>query len=88
MIENLVYIHIYGPANGAKDLAALTTFRWTVCTLLHVICATIASLGLVRVWRRQLRNGRPADLGAAFPYFAVAMVVHGAYNFWATLAVL
>ena len=25
----------------------------------------------------------PADLAAALPHFAVAMIIHGAYNYWA-----
>jgi hypothetical protein len=83
-IENLVYIHLYAPAGSVRDPAALAAFRWAVCTPLHVVCAAIASLGLVRVWNRQVRTGRAAELTAALPWFAVAMVLHGAYNFAAT----
>ena len=82
-IENVVYIQFYAPLSGVKDVEALAAFRWAVCTPLHVICAVIASLGLVRVWHRQLQDGRPAELSAAFPFVAAAMVVHGAYNFGA-----
>ena len=81
VIENLVYIYVYAPAGGVEDIERLAAFRWVVCTLLHVVCAGIASLGLIRVWKRQVRDGRPADLAAAFPLFAAAMIVHGAYNF-------
>lgn len=82
-IENLVYIHVYAPAGGVKDVARLAAFRWTICTALHVGCAAIASLGLLRVWRKQIRDGRPADLSAALPWFATAMICHGLYNFGA-----
>jgi len=79
-IENLVYLHFYAPAGGVKNLETLAAFRWAVCVPLHVGCAMIASLGLVRAWRRQLRAGGPVELSAALPWFVVAMVVHGAYN--------
>ncbi len=84
VIENLVYVEIYARAAEVKDVAAMAAFRWAVCTPLHVVCSGVASLGLVRVWRRQQRLGGPADLSAAFPWFAVAMAVHGLYNFGAT----
>ncbi len=79
-IENLVYIHVYMPAQGVADIEATAAWRWAVCTPLHVGCSMIASLGLIRAWRRHLHDGRPADLSAAFPWFVAAMVLHGAYN--------
>jgi len=79
-IENLVYIHVYAPAGGVRDIEAMAAFRWAVCLPLHVVCAMIASLGLVRAWRRQLDQGGPVELSAAFPWFVAAMVLHGAYN--------
>jgi RsiW-degrading membrane proteinase PrsW (M82 family) len=84
-IENLVYVGRFAAVLRPQDLAEMATFRWAVCTPLHVVCATIASLGLVRVWKKQLANGRPADLAAAFPFFIAAMVLHGLYNSWAVL---
>ena len=85
VIENLVYIHVYAPLGSmeAEDIARMAAFRWSVCTSLHVGCATIASLGLVRVWKKQLADGRPAELSRAFGWFAVAIVLHGLYNFGA-----
>ena len=82
-IENLVYIQVHSLQAGAGDLARLARFRWTVCTSMHVVCAAIASGGMIRVWRRQLRQGRPAELSDAFGFFAAAMIVHGVYNTWA-----
>ncbi len=79
-IENLFYIHYYGPMSGVKDLAALAAFRWTLCMPLHAVWAAIASVGLIRVWKRQLHDGKPADLSVAFPWFVAAMVLHGLYN--------
>lgn len=81
-IENLMYLHVYaaGPDSGIEDFEAFAAFRWTVCTALHVVCALIASTGLIRAWRRHLADGQPVDLSAAYPLFAVAMAVHGVYN--------
>jgi len=84
VIENLAYIHVYAREAGVENVAKLAEYRWVVCTTLHVVCAAIASLGLVRAWKRQLRDGRPVELGAAFPWFVLAIVVHGTYNFAAS----
>jgi hypothetical protein len=84
-IENLVYVGRFAAILRPADLAEMAAFRWAVCTPLHVVCALIASLGLVRVWKKQLADGRPAELAAAFPFFTAAMVLHGLYNAWAVL---
>ena len=84
-IENFVYMGRFAAILSPRDLARLAAYRWTVCTSLHVLCATIASLGLVRVWKKHARQGGPVELAAALPWFVVAMVVHGLYNlavFW------
>lgn len=79
-IENLIYIHVYVAPRTLNDPFAFACFRWTVCMLLHITCSVIASLGLIRVWKRQLADGRPADLAFGFVPFAIAMGLHGAYN--------
>ena len=85
VIENLLYIYCFASDPGVEDIGQLAAYRWTVCTSLHVVCAAIASLGLVRVWKRQLRDGRPAHMAAAFPWFLAAIVLHGLYNAAAVL---
>ena len=82
-IENFVYIQVHSLRADADDVARLAHFRWTVCTSMHLVSASIASLGMIRVWQKQLRQGRPAELSDAFGFFAVAMIVHGVYNTWA-----
>jgi len=82
-IENLVYIQGHALHAGAEDIARMSHFRWTVCTSVHVVCATIASGGMIRVWRRQLQQARPAKLSDALGFFSAAMIVHGVYNTWA-----
>jgi RsiW-degrading membrane proteinase PrsW (M82 family) len=84
-IENLVYMGRFAAMLSPEDLVRLIAYRWAVCTPLHIVCATIASLGLVRAWKRQLRLGGAADLAAASPFFAAAMALHGLYNLSATL---
>ncbi|MHC4476525.1 MAG: PrsW family glutamic-type intramembrane protease [Planctomycetota bacterium] len=79
-IENLLYINVYIHPATLKAPEVFAGFRWTVCTAVHLFCSAIASLGMIRVWKKQLRDGKPADLSVAFAYFAVAMAVHGAYN--------
>jgi RsiW-degrading membrane proteinase PrsW (M82 family) len=79
-IENLIYIHVYSLHFPDAQRQILAEFRWTVCTALHVLCCIIASLGLIRVWRKQQEDGKPANLSLAFPYFTVAIAVHGLYN--------
>ena len=82
-IENLLYINVYAASTEMANPEGFAQFRWSVCTTLHMCCSVIASLGLIRVWRRIDERGQPADLSYAFPLFAIAIVVHGAYNLFA-----
>jgi len=84
-IENLLYIHLYSADMNIADTEYFAKFRWTVCTALHVCCSVIASMGLIKVWKKQLTDGRPADLSVAYPYFLIAMIIHGCYNFVAVI---
>jgi RsiW-degrading membrane proteinase PrsW (M82 family) len=80
-VENLIYINLYARSADLVSHEAFAYFRWTVCTALHMGCSAIASMGMIRVWKKQLADGRAADLSVAFSYFVVAMAVHGGYNF-------
>ncbi len=84
-IENLMYIHLTANMVGIEDIVKFSSFRWKYCTLLHVSCSVIASLGLLRVWKKQLAEGRAADLAYGFWPFVTAMVIHGGYNLTVTL---
>lgn len=79
-VENLIYIHVYTIGSPSSNLQAFILFRWTVCTLLHVSCSVIASIGLINVWQKQVTESRAADLSVGFRYFAAAMAIHGVYN--------
>ncbi|MBN1124887.1 MAG: PrsW family intramembrane metalloprotease [Sedimentisphaerales bacterium] len=80
-IENVLYTCVYVGPEDVRSWAFFVWFRWTVPTTMHVTASVIASLGLIRIWRKQLADGKMADLSAAFPHFVAAMVLHGGYNF-------
>jgi len=84
-VENLLYRHLYCAGLPPHTLATVMTFRWLVCTALHVLCSAIASIGLIRVWEIQTRRFTPADFSRAYPFFAIAMAIHGVYNLIAVL---
>jgi len=79
-VENVLYIYVYVDLEKLARPELFVRFRWTVCTALHVGCSAIASIGMIRVWRKQLADGRAADLAAAYKFFVAAMVIHGLYN--------
>ncbi|MDX6767459.1 MAG: PrsW family glutamic-type intramembrane protease [Candidatus Methylacidiphilales bacterium] len=83
--ENLLYVHVYVDVARLKHPMDYLLFRWTAPTALHLVCSAIASLGLMRIWHRDIRTGHTADLDTAYPFFATAMVLHGGYNLLAIL---
>jgi hypothetical protein len=83
-IENLIYLNVYIP----HPSAALTRWRWRVCTGLHLNCSFVAGVGLARIWDHAIRNRVPPQLGRGMPYFATAMLGHGLYNLTVSLAEL
>lgn len=84
-VENELYIHLYTRPAMFANPQAFVFYRWTVCTLLHVTCSIVASIGLMNVWQKQMADGRAADLSHAFGYFATAMGIHGVYNLTVSL---
>lgn len=85
VLENLIYQHVYLTKLPPEKLAAVMAFRWTVCTLLHVLCTVVSSMGLRRVWRESLDKECPCRIYDAFPWFAAATAIHGLYNLSVTL---
>ena len=79
-IENVLYTLVYVGPEDVRSWEVFVVFRWTVPTTMHVTASVVASLGLIRVWRKQQADGRPADLSAAFAYFIAAIAVHAVYN--------
>jgi hypothetical protein len=80
-IENLIYLNYYFP--NPSDLLIL--WRWTVCVLLHTGCSTVASLGLITIYRRMQSRGTRPQLIDGSNWIMAAIVLHGAYNFFAIL---
>ena len=77
-VENLLYFFVYIP----KDQLTIGLLLWrlSVCTLLHVSCASISGVGLGRVWRAARENRSVAELSRASGFVIAAMVLHGLYN--------
>jgi protease prsW family protein len=80
-IENLLYLNIY----TRSPSAGLVQWRWTVCVALHMGCAFIMSLGLVRVWKNVWQTYERPQISLAYPYIIAAMIIHGSYNLVAVL---
>ncbi|MBR4665938.1 MAG: PrsW family intramembrane metalloprotease [Lentisphaeria bacterium] len=85
ILENLLYQYVYLTKLPPEKLVAVMSFRWIVCTLLHISCTQISALGLRRVWRESRTAGMPVQISQAFPWFVTAMGVHGCYNLVALL---
>ena len=81
VLENLTYQYVYLAKLPPEKLAAVMTFRWTVCTCMHILTTVISSIGLYRIWQESLEKERPCRLAGAFPWFAAATFIHGLYNF-------
>lgn len=76
VIENLIYLNVY-----IRDPEPwLVAWRWTVCTMLHVTCSGLASVGLARAWKAASLHGTKPDMAIAFPWLTGAIVLHGGYN--------
>lgn len=84
-IENILYLRVYIRPSILTNPEMFAAFRWTVCTAVHIGCSVIASIGMIQVWKKQLADGKTAEIGAAFRYFAIAITIHGVYNFAAVL---
>ncbi len=76
VIENLMYLFVYVSNPGG----ALVAWRWMVCVALHVGCTTLATRGLIEVWRNAVTEYRRPRITRAFHSLVLAIVLHGAYN--------
>ncbi|RKY05847.1 MAG: hypothetical protein DRP65_12545 [Planctomycetota bacterium] len=84
-IENLLYIYVYPSPSKFANPETYACYRWTVCTGMHLGCSMIASVGMIRVWKKQLANGKVADISVAHGFFCVAICIHGVYNLGALI---
>ncbi len=79
IIENLLYLLVY----ISNPSPLLVIWRWTICVALHVGCTWVATQGLVFVWQRTMTELRPPKITAGGRWLLIAIVIHGAYNFFA-----
>ena len=81
VIENLLYLNVYIDDPNTT----LISWRWNVCTALHVATSSIAFLGVRKIWRVSRENFTPPSVKEALPYFVMATLLHGSYNFFAII---
>jgi len=81
-IENLLYINVYFPNEGAS----FATLRWTLGPALHISTALISSIGVVRMWTNTHEKGDTPTMAIARPFLIAAVIVHAVYNLVAVLA--
>lgn len=81
VVENLMYLNVY----VQNPSPSLIQWRWTVCTVLHVGATLIAGLGIRRMWYLSRSTFTKPEYKNVMPYLIAAVVVHGAYNLFATL---
>lgn len=81
LIENQIYFHVY----IREPSAELIAWRKSVCVVLHTGCSLIAGLGLVRMWEASRATCSRPRAERAATALTVAALLHGAYNFAATL---
>ena len=90
-IENFMYMA--GPLqevlekNGQAAYDEAVAFRWRYCTLLHIGCSLIASVGMWRIWKRQVADEAPARISVGYSWIVAAVVCHGLYNLAASTVI-
>ena len=81
VIENLMYLNVY----IENPSESLVTWRWTICTGLHVGASSIAFLGVRAMWVNSREAFTKPLVKDALPYIIAAACLHGAYNLFAVL---
>ena len=76
VIENLLYLNVY----IEDPTPEIRAWRWIACTILHVLCCLITSIGLVRIWRHTNEHATQPEFALGAPLLIAAVVVHGLYN--------
>jgi len=78
-IENLIYLNVY----IKEPTLEIILWRWTVCLFLHCTCASISSLGLIKVWKKTICEFRKPELIYLNKYLYTAIILHSFYNSFA-----
>jgi len=87
-IENIIYRYVYLNHLPEEQLVAMMSFRFLICTSLHLSCSLIAAMGLRRAWRKHRLDRRPVEISDSYELFATAIAIHGAYNFLCALKII
>jgi PrsW family intramembrane metalloprotease len=74
--ENILYLKVYID----EPSMFIIVWRWTVCVALHMTTTSVASIGLVLIWRRVMQTGKFANAELGARYLLAAIVLHGGYN--------
>lgn len=80
VIENFIYFNVY----IEDPTPELIYWRWTVCVGLHMGCSVIAGMGIMRMWYYTHENLVKAPVSLAAGNLALAVLIHGTYNAFAT----
>lgn len=83
ILENIYYVTLILPKVNAPE--SMYTFRWIVCTSLHIITTIITSIGIARSWSDATTNLREPSLDRAYPWLLAGIILHGLYNGGAVL---
>ena len=81
VIENLLYLYVYIP----NPTPGIILWRWTACVALHTGCSVLAAIGCVNIWSRFQAEIRMPRLVDGSRWIMAAIIVHGVYNFAATM---
>ncbi len=77
------YIFVYIPED--RLTSGIILYRLIVCTSVHILCTSIASVGLARGWREAKARLGEFEKSRAMPFLVAAMVLHGLHNAGAVL---
>jgi len=73
---NAVYLLLFMP-----DASAIVkAFRWTMGLAFQLACTGLVTRGLWRVHAQSVADGRPPRLSLAYPAYALAVLIHAAYD--------
>ena len=82
VIENLIYsIRLADHPN----YYTIMQFRWVATTTLHIVCSTLASFGVLRIWRHSLKAGVKPQLKQGRSIIIGAIIIHATYNAMAVI---
>jgi RsiW-degrading membrane proteinase PrsW (M82 family) len=80
VVENMLYAYFRLADVSEEKFIMIMTFRWILLTLIHMLCALIASMGVISVWKALCAN-KKVKVVHALSFFCIAVFIHASYNF-------